>query len=113
MGVQFGAKWTEGTGFTENGVIVDGRVTKIGEELVWEYDWDRPLDPWRVHHPDGSLDLTLTARHDRHSKTNALVLASEVHQVFGTWSGHVTDDSGTVHRVDALQGFAEESRSRW
>ncbi len=113
VGVQFGAKWTEGTGFTENGVIIDGRVTKIGQELVWDYDWDHPLEPWRVRHPDGSLDLTLTGRHDRHSRTNALVLSSEVHQVFGTWTGHVTDDAGTVHRVEALQGFAEESRSRW
>ncbi|MCZ7537113.1 MAG: DUF2804 domain-containing protein [Acidimicrobiia bacterium] len=113
VGVQFGAKWTEGTGFTENGVIIDGRVTKIGQELTWEYDWDRPLEPWRVHHPDGSLDLTLAARHDRHSRTNALVLSSEVHQVFGTWKGHVTDDAGTVREVEALQGFAEESRSRW
>lgn len=113
VGVQLGAKWTEGTGFTENGIIVDGRVTKIGEELTWNYQWDRPLDPWRVQHPDGSLDLTLTPRHDRHSRINAGILASEVHQVFGTWTGHVTDDAGTVHRVKAIDGFAEESRSRW
>ncbi|MCZ7531533.1 MAG: DUF2804 domain-containing protein [Acidimicrobiia bacterium] len=113
VGVQFGAMWTEGTGFTENGVIIDGRVTKIGQELTWDYDGDRPLEPWRVHHPDGSLDLTLAARHDRHSRTNAVVLFSEVHQVFGTWKGHVTDDAGTIHQVEALQGFAEESRSRW
>lgn len=113
VGVQFGAKWTEGTGFTENGVIIGGRVTKIGQELTWDYDWDHPLEPWRVHHPDGSLDLTLAPRHDRHSRTNAVVLSSEVHQVFGTWTGHVTDDAGTTHRVEAIQGFAEESRSRW
>ena len=113
VGVQIGAKWTEGTGFTENGVIVDGRVTKIGQELTWTYDWERPLEPWRVHHPDGSFDLTLTGRHDRHSKVNAVVLGTEVHQVFGTWRGHVTDDAGTVHEVEQLQGFAEESRSRW
>lgn len=113
VGLQLGGKWTEGTGFTENGVIIDGRVTKIGEELAWDYDWDRPLRPWRVHHATSSLDLTLTPRYDRHSKVNALVLATEVHQVFGTWTGHVTDDAGTVHRVEAIQGFAEESRSRW
>lgn len=113
VGLQFGAKWTEGTGFTENGVIIDGRVTKIGQELTWDYDWDRPMEPWRVHHPDGSLDLTLTGRYDRHTKINAVVLASEVHQVFGAWNGHVTDDAGTVHEVEGLSGFAEESRSRW
>lgn len=113
VGLQFGARWTEGTGFTENGIIVDGHLTKIGDELVWTYDWDDPMGPWRVHHRDGSLDVTLLPVHDRHTAVNALVLASEVHQVFGRWSGHVTDGDGTVHHVDGLLGFAEESRSRW
>jgi hypothetical protein len=113
VGVQFGAKWTEGTGATENGVIVDGRLTKIGEELVWDYSWEHPMRPWRVTHPDGSLDLALATRFDRHSKVQAGLLATEVHQVFGRWSGHVTTDDGEVHHVDGILGFAEESRSRW
>lgn len=113
VGIQVGGRWTEGTGHTENGVIVDGRLTKIGQELDWDYDWDAPLRPWRVHHPDGSLDLTLTPRHDRHTKVQALVLATEVHQVFGPWTGHVTAEDGTVVTVDGIDGFAEESRSRW
>lgn len=113
VGLQFGAKWTEGTGFTENGIIVDGRLTKIGEELIWEYDWDQPLRPWRVRHPDGSLDVTLSPKYDRHTKVEAVVLGTEVHQVFGTWTGTVTTDEGTTHRVESVPGFAEESRSRW
>ena len=71
------------------------------------------MRPWRVEHPDGSLDLTLSPTHDRHTKVSALVLATEVHQVFGTWSGHVTTDAGVRHDVDGIVGFAEESRSRW
>ena len=113
VGIQIGAKWTQGTGFTENGVIVDGVLTKIGDELTWTYDWDQPLQPWRVRHPDGSFDLTLAPVRDRHSKVEALVLGTEVHQVFGTWSGHVTTDAGVVHHVEGIVGFAEESRSRW
>lgn len=113
VGLQLGGKWTEGTGFTENGVIIDGRLTKIGDELSWSYDWDRPMEPWRVHHPDGSLDLTMTPVHDRHTQVNAVALATEVHQVFGDWSGHVTTEDGTRISVDGLIGFTEESRSRW
>ena len=113
VGIQIGAKWTEGTGFTENGVIVDGVLTKIGEELTWDYDWDQPLAPWRVHHPDGSFDLVLTPTYDKHTQVKAVVMGTEVHQVFGTWSGHVTTDGGDVHHLDGIQGFAEESRSRW
>ena len=113
IGLQLGGKWTVGTGFTENGIIVDGRLTKIGEELEWTYQWDAPLRPWRVHNPDGSLDLVLAPTYDRHTRINAVVLATEVHQVFGTWSGHVTGDSGARQNIENIVGFAEESRSRW
>ena len=113
VGLQLGGKWTEGTGFTENGVIVDGRLTKIGCELVWQYDWDDPLRPWRVTAPDGSLDLVLRGRHDKHSRTEVGLMGMEVHQVFGSWSGEVRTDDGRHIDVEGLQGFAEESRSRW
>ena len=108
VGLQLGGKWTDGTGFTENGVLVDGRLEKVGADLRWTYDWDRPLDPWRVTSPDGFLDVTLEPVHDRHEKTDALVLRTEVHQVFGHWRGTVGELT-----VDGLLGFAEESRSRW
>ena len=113
VGIQVGGRWTAGTGATENGVLVDGRLTKLGDELAWDYAWDRPLDPWRVVDPHGRLDLVLHPRLDRHARTEALVAGTEVHQVFGTWSGTVVDADGRRLRLDGIQGFAEESRSRW
>jgi hypothetical protein len=113
IGIQVGGRWTAGTGATENGILVDGRLVKLGRELEWSYDWDHPLAPWRVRDPEGPLDLTLTPRHDRHARTNLLVLATEVHQVFGRWSGTVPAPDGGVLQVDGMLGFAEESRSRW
>lgn len=113
VGVQFGAKWTAGTGYTENAVTVDGRMDKIGSELDWSYDWNSPMKPWRVVDPNGLLDLTLVPRLDKHSRTNVGVLSMEVHQVFGTWSGTVGSADGTVLEVQGIQGFAEEARNRW
>jgi hypothetical protein len=113
IALQFGAKWTAGTGFTENGVFVDGRLVKIGDELEWDYDWDRPMSPWRVRSEDGSLDVTLEPVHDRHAPIDLVVLKTETHQVFGRWTGVVTDEQGDRHRVEAILGFAEESRSSW
>ena len=113
VGVQLGGRWTVGTGFTENAVTVDGRLHKIGRELRWEYDWDRPMRPWRVVDPDGALELTLTPRFDRHDRTEAVVARTEVHQVFGTWSGTVRAEDARTLTLRDVQGFAEESRSRW
>jgi len=113
VGIQIGGKWTGGTGFTENGVIIDGRLTKIGRELEWEYDWKAPLRPWLVRDPGGQLELALAPRYDKHSQTGDDDFGSETHQVFGTWSGHVVDDRGRRIDVDGIQGFAEEARQRW
>jgi hypothetical protein len=113
VGLQVGAKWTAGTGFTENGVIVDGRLTKLGVELEWAYDWDEPMAPWRVVDPGGQLDVVLTPRFDKHTRVGAGEVASETHQVFGRWSGRLRSDDGHELDVTGLQGFAEEARQRW
>jgi hypothetical protein len=108
-----GAKWTEGSGFTENGLIVDGRLTKLGSELRWEYSWDEPMRPWRIDDPGGQLDMVFTPRFDKHSQVDAGEFGSETHQVFGAWSGRLVTDDGLELRFSGLQGFAEEARQRW
>jgi hypothetical protein len=114
IGLQFGAKWTEGTGFTENGFLVDGILTKVGRELEWDYEWDDPMAPWRITDPEGQIEVTLTPRYDKHTKVgDDEGYGSETHQVFGTFAGTVRTDDGQVHSFDRLQGFAEEARQRW
>jgi Protein of unknown function (DUF2804). len=113
VGLQLGGKWTVGTGATENGVIVDGRLTKVGDELEWDYQWDDPMQEWRVRAPDGSIDLVLHPRYDKHSRTEIGIMGMEVHQVFGHWSGSVRTDEGMTVAFDDFLGFAEECRARW
>jgi hypothetical protein len=113
VGIQIGGKWTDGTGFTENGVLVDGHLTKLGRELRWDYDFDHPMRPWRVDDPGGRLHLVLTPRFDKHSKVAGRKRGSETHQVFGTWSGEVTSGDGQRLEFTDLQGFAEEARQHW
>lgn len=114
VGIQMGSKWTDGTGVTENGIIIDGVVNKIGEELQWDYDPNEPMNPWRVHSQDGSLDLTLSPDYDKPSAINIGVLCNVGHQVFGTWAGTVPDENGgTLTLSDGVVGFAEEIAWRW
>ena len=114
VGLQFGAKWTEGTGATENALCIDGHLTKISDELEVVYDWDAPMRPWRVRtRSDDRVDLTLTPTFDRYDVTDLKVLKMEVHQCFGTWSGRVVGDDGVPAELDGIRGFAEEARNRW
>ncbi len=113
VGLQIGGRWTEGSGFTENALIVDGRVSKLGRELRWDYSWDDPMEPWHIVDPGGQLDMVLTPRFDKHSAADAGEFGSETHQVFGTWSGRLRTDDGIELEFAGLQGFAEEARQRW
>ena len=114
VGVQVGGRWTDGTGSTENAVVVDGRLHKCSAELAWEYDRTDWLAPWRIHDQARErVDLTFTPFHERASRMNLLVVAAETHQCFGTWTGWMADDAGTRVRVDGVTGWAEEARNRW
>ena len=106
VGLQLGGRWTDDTGSTENALVVGGRLTKISDELRWDYtpgDWMRP---WRV--TGGAVDLSFEPEHVRRSVTQLGVLASRTHQCFGTWHGRVGEQS-----VDGLFGWAEDVHQRW
>lgn len=113
VGLQFGGKWTDGTGMTENALCLDGRLHKIGDDLRWDYDPTDWLAPWRVRTDSGRVDLTFTPRYERMAKTQAVLVATEVHQCFGTWWGSVLTDDDQAVAVTDVRGFAEEARMRW
>ena len=48
VGLNFGGKWTDGTGMTENAVFVDGKMTKIHEDVIFEYDRSNFKKPWYI-----------------------------------------------------------------
>jgi hypothetical protein len=62
IGLNLGGQWTDGTGSTENGVCVDGRLYKISSDLAWAYSSSDFMQPWRIQDPAGALDLTFSPR---------------------------------------------------
>jgi hypothetical protein len=111
VGLQLGGKWTDGTGSTENALMLDGVAHKISEDLAWEYDRADWLRPWRIH--GATLDVSFTPFHERAATTNLLVIASETHQCFGHYTGWATATDGERVTVDGVVGWAEEARNRW
>lgn len=113
IGVNVGARWTTGTGSNENGILLDGRLHKLMEDVVWEYDPDDDAAPWRVrtvHSP--ALDLVLRPRVAHRTRTSLGLLSSGGVCSFGRWSGRVRvgDRSFEIHD---LPGWAEEFAHRW
>jgi hypothetical protein len=114
VGIQVGGKWTDGTGMTENSLVVDGRLSKVSEDLVWEYDPADWLRPWHVRTPRSDrVALVFTPEFDKRGRLNAGVASSRTDQCFGSWSGRVVTDEGEAITVEGLQGWAEECTWRW
>ncbi|MEO3787752.1 DUF2804 domain-containing protein [Actinocorallia sp. B10E7] len=112
IGLQLGGKWTDGTGMTENALCVDGHLTKVGEELAWEYDTADFLKPWRITGSD-RLDLTFTPFHERRASINAGLLLNDTHQCFGHYTGTIRPENGGTIELDGLLGWAEQVHMRW
>ena len=113
IGLQVGAKWTEGTGVSENAFFVDGRMHKIHGETTWQYsvEGERWREPWRV--TGGGLDATFVPFHNKRTRTDLVVLQGHTDQCFGEWSGSFTTADGEVIEFDGLIGWAEEVHNRW
>jgi Domain of unknown function (DUF2804), N-terminal/Domain of unknown function (DUF2804), C-terminal len=110
IGLNMGFGFGDTSAATENTLILDGRIHKLdGIEFV--YDRTSFLHPWMMR--SERVDLTFTPEVERTAKTNLLLIRSEVHQMFGNYSGTVVDDAGNRHAVDGLVGWAEEHHARW
>jgi hypothetical protein len=114
VGLQLGGKWTVGTGMTENALCVAGRLSKISEELVWDYDTSDWLRPWTIKTPSSPrIDLTFTPTYDKRSRLQLGVASSSVDQCFGAYSGTIVPDDGQTLGIDDVFGWAEEATWRW
>jgi len=112
MGLNMGCGFGDLSHATENCVILDGHVHKLGA-VRFGYHSNNYMRPWRFTDDDGRLDLTFIPFKDRTAQTNLGVIFSEVHQMFGRYNGQVLLDDGQVIEIKDLIGFAEEHQARW
>ena len=115
VGLNLGGKWTDGTGMNENGLCVDGRLTKISEDLVLDYDRNDWMKSWTVRTPfSDRIDLVFEPEYDRHGTSGRRdAWFTEVHQMFGCYRGRIRPDSGETIEIDGLFGWIEEHEARW
>ena len=113
IGVNVGGKWTTGTGANENGLLIDGRLHKVMEDLRWEYDPSDPMRPWHVRAEHSRmLDLTLEPVVAHRSAVSLGVLATGGVCCFGRWHGTMRV-AGEELRLRDIVGWAEEFAHRW
>ena len=110
VGLNMGYGFGDTSGATENTLILDGRIHKL-EDVAFDYDNSSFMRPWTMK--SDRLDVTFTPFLERTARTNLLLIRSEVHQMFGRYSGTAVDDLGNEVRIDDVVGWAEEHQARW
>jgi hypothetical protein len=112
VGLNLGCGFGDLSAATENCLVLNGRVHKL-DQVKFGYESGNYMQPWKFTDSQGRLDLVFTPFKDRLAQTNLGIIFSEVHQMFGRYSGTVMADDGSVINLDGLIGFAEEHQARW
>jgi hypothetical protein len=114
VGVNLGGKWTEGTGVTENAIVVDGRLSKIGDAVDFSYDERSFMKPWRIGtRTTDRVRLRFVPITERVVRVPLGLAGVELHQHMGRFEGTVTDEAGSALSVDGMHGLAEWLRAWW
>lgn len=113
IGINLGGQWTDGTGSTENAVIINNHLTKISEDLTFHYDRDNYMKPWFVDSSSGRIALTFTPFYERIAATNVSIIQSEVHQMIGHYHGQIHLSTSESIEIKNLLGTIEDHAARW
>lgn len=114
IGFNLGGGWTDGTGMTENAILVDGHISKLHEDVAFIYDRANLMNPWIIQtEVSDRVSLSFHPFFERVARTDLVAIRSEMHQLIGRFRGTVVTDDGEVVRVDDLVGWAEEHVARW
>jgi len=114
IGFNLGAKWTDGTGMTENCIIIDGKITKLSEDIIFQYDNKDFMKPWSIKTAiTNRINLKFVPFYEKTAKSNLVILKSEMHKVFGHFSGSIKTDSGERININSMLGCTEEHFGQW
>jgi hypothetical protein len=109
LGFNLGGKWTDGTGVTENALVIDGRVHKIADAVDFTI---ARRGPWRVRtRTSDRVDLRFEPLTERAFAIPLGICALD--QRMGKWSGTVVDDAGEAIAISDVVGLAESFRGRF
>lgn len=102
---------------TENMLFYNGMAHKL-EDIKFEIPFNKKgkedfLKPWKFTSNNGRFEMEFVPILDRYSNTNALIISSNQHQVFGKFSGYAILDNGQKIEIKDFLGFAEKVVNKW
>ncbi len=117
IGFNIGYGFGDTSKASENMVFVNGVAHKL-DRVTFNIPTDEKgkddyLSPWTFSSNDGRFEMNFSPIIDRHSNTDAIVIGSNQHQVFGLFSGTIVLDNGEKLKLKDFLGFAEKVKNKW
>ncbi len=97
---------------SENMLFYEGTGHKL-DDVTFHFNPDNYMEAWRFSSSDGRFEMNFQPIMDRYARTNALVIGTEQHQVFGRMQGKAVLDDGRVLEIRDLLCFAEDVHNRY
>lgn len=116
IGFNLGYGFGDTSQASENMFFFDDKVFKLND-VVFNIPKDEKgkfvfLKPWSFTSKENDINLIFNPIIDRYANTNALIIQSKQHQVFGYFSGTIKAD-GQDYEFNNVLGFAEMVTNRW
>ena len=116
LGFNLGYGFGDTSNASENMFFYDDNAFKL-EDIIFDIPKNEKgklqfKDEWKIYSQNKDVDLTFSPIIDRYSNTNALIIQSNQHQVFGYFNGEIKVE-GKTYKLDNLLGFAEMVKNRW
>lgn len=112
FGFNIGYGFGDTSAASENMLFYDGTAHKL-EDVIFHIPEESYMKPWRFTENNGRFEMEFIPVLDRASKTSAVIIESDQHQVFGRMSGKAVLDDGTVLEIRDLMCFAEDVHNRY
>ena len=112
VGLNLGCGFGDTSAATENCLVLEGRIHKY-DQVEFKYDPKDYMKTWKFNDSQNRLELSFTPFSERVAHTNLGLIVSEVHQLFGRYSGQAITDEGETLQIEDLIGFAEDHHAKW
>jgi hypothetical protein len=107
------ARGVNETSAHENVLWVDGAIHDL-PLVLFEYDRDDIMEPWRVYSQCGAVDVQFAPQGSVDDHRNMILLASRFNQCFGKFTGTVKlPGKGLEYSVNGLAGWCEDHYAKW
>ena len=116
LGFNLGYGFGDTSRASENMIIYDGKAHKferVSFNIPMKDGKEDYMSPWTFTSSDGRFECVFQPVLDRACCTDALVIKSDQHQVFGKYSGKLVLDNKKVVEIKDFMGFAEKVYNKW